>query len=143
VAVSDQDRRGVPMPRAVLLAASMSRSTSRSVRYSRPRLPLLHLPRLEPLREAASFPWKQPPAYSYCYRFKKRCNRPGWIFKLSARYCRRVPWLDRICRARSSQLTPINVSRCPLLTQSGHCSITSSPGASNDGGTIEAKRASI
>ncbi|MFZ0150506.1 MAG: hypothetical protein WAM72_19650, partial [Xanthobacteraceae bacterium] len=28
-------------------------------------------------------------------------------------------------------------------TQSGHCSITSSPGASNDGGTIEAKRASI
>ena len=39
VAVSDQDRRGVPTPRPICLAASMSRSTSRSVRYSRLRLP--------------------------------------------------------------------------------------------------------
>src|SRR5215831_8568001 len=39
MAVSDQDSRGVPMPRTVLLAASMRRSTSRSVRYSRLRLP--------------------------------------------------------------------------------------------------------
>ena len=39
----------------------MSRSTSRSVRHSRLRAcQLLHLLRLKPLREAASFPWKQP-----------------------------------------------------------------------------------
>ena len=33
-------------------------STSRSVRYSRLRLQLLHLLRLKPHPEAASFPWK-------------------------------------------------------------------------------------
>src|SRR6516164_1084955 len=42
---------------------------------------LLHLLRLELLREAARFPWKQPS--------NERCNRPGWVFKPSAaRYCR-------------------------------------------------------
>jgi hypothetical protein len=35
VAVGNQDGRGIPMPGAVLLGGPMSRSTSRSVRYSR------------------------------------------------------------------------------------------------------------
>jgi hypothetical protein len=43
-------------PERFSLAASMSRSTSRSVRYSRLRCRLLHLLRLEPACEVASFP---------------------------------------------------------------------------------------
>jgi hypothetical protein len=38
----------------------MSRSTSRSVRYSRLRLPTVTFTAVKPLRESASFPWKQP-----------------------------------------------------------------------------------
>jgi transposase len=35
-------------------------ATSRSVRYSRLRLPTVTFTEVAPLREAASFPWKQP-----------------------------------------------------------------------------------
>ena len=30
------------------------------------------------------FHGNSPPACSYCYRFIRRCNRPGWTFKSSA-----------------------------------------------------------
>jgi hypothetical protein len=53
VAVSDQDRRGVPMPRPVPLG-------SFDEPFDLPVCQLLHLLRLEPRREAARFPWKQP-----------------------------------------------------------------------------------
>ena len=43
-------------PERFCLAASMSRSTSRSVKYSRLRLPTVTFTEVE----AASFPWKQP-----------------------------------------------------------------------------------
>jgi hypothetical protein len=37
----------------------------------------------------ARFHGNSPPACSYYYRFSRRCNRPGWMFKPSAaRYCR-------------------------------------------------------
>jgi hypothetical protein len=46
----------------------------------------------------------------------------------------------------SGEKQSANTHQCFAMSAfdpSGHCSITSSPGASNDGGTIEAKRASI
>src|SRR5262245_44303754 len=42
------------------------------------------------------FHGNSPPACSYCYRFDKRCNRPGWMFKPSAaRHCRGLRWAMR------------------------------------------------
>jgi pyridoxine/pyridoxamine 5'-phosphate oxidase len=56
VAVSDQDRRGVPMPRAVLLGGLDEALDLPVGEIFTAALTL----RLEPLREAASFPWKPP-----------------------------------------------------------------------------------
>src|SRR6516162_33921 len=90
VAVSDQDSRGVPMPRAILLGG-LDEALNLPVgeiftaalancyiyrgwsRFAKPRV----------------FHRNSPPACWYCYRLNKRCNRTGWMFKRSAaRYCR-------------------------------------------------------
>src|SRR5262249_31123090 len=77
MAVTDQDSRGVPMPRAVLLggldealnlpvgeifAAALANCYIYGgwSRFVKPRV----------------FHGNRPPACSYCYRFSRRCNRP-------------------------------------------------------------------
>jgi hypothetical protein len=58
VAVSDQDSGGVPMPRAVLLGGlddALDLPVGEIFTAA-----LANCYRLEPLCEAASFPWKQP-----------------------------------------------------------------------------------
>src|SRR6516165_1890063 len=85
MAVSDQDSRGVPMPRAVLLGG-LDEALDLAVgeiftaalancyiycgwsRFAKPQV----------------FHGNSPPARSYCYRFKWTCNRSGWMFKPSA-----------------------------------------------------------
>jgi hypothetical protein len=61
------------------LGASMSRSTSRSVRYSRPRRPTVTFMRLDPLAKPCVFHGNGPLAGPYCYKSPRTCNRAKGI----------------------------------------------------------------
>ena len=60
MAVSDQDSRGVPMPRAVLLGGLDEALDLPVGEIFTAALANCYIYAVEPPREAASFPWKQP-----------------------------------------------------------------------------------
>src|SRR5262249_34147280 len=82
VAVSDQDSRRVPMPRAVLPGGLDEPFDLPVGEIFTAALANCYIYRgWSGLAKPQVFHGNSPPAYSYCYRFEQRCNRPGWMFK--------------------------------------------------------------
>jgi hypothetical protein len=100
-------------PERFCLAASMSPPTSRSVRYSRPRLSTVTFTEVGAASRSRNVHGNSPPACSYCYRFTRGVTDPdGCSGPMERRSCARSAFtlIPRLLRTSAGATSPVELA---------------------------------